>query len=261
MKLSKYRLRITQLFFASLAPLILSQCASMTLSAEQKGIPLTTQAAPAEYEILLKRDVTPEGVDYERWSQNSQALENLRKTTDFYANTRPPSDQQQALAWHLNAYNSWILHQILSQWPNKGPLNVSLLFFHKKSINISGEEMSFQDLEQKVIRPRFKDPRIHFALNCASRSCPPLHSKPFRAEGLSTTLEQLTKDFINNNPHAFTVTKHGIQLSKIFEWYEKDFGGCKQLIPYINSYHSVPLSTEAEISFKSYDWSLNQAPR
>ena len=261
MKLSKYCLRTLQLVLATLAPLIFSHCSTGSLISKDRGLPIATQSAPSEYEVLLNTYVTPDGVDYTRWSKNTNALQNLRKTTHFYASTRPPRDQHKALAWHLNAYNSWILEQILTQWPNKGPLNVSLLFFHRDAITISGKKMSFQDLEQKIIRPRYQEPRIHFALNCASRSCPPLHTKPFRAETLSTTLDQLTENFLNHNPHAFTVTKHGIQLSKIFKWYEKDFGGCKQLITYINSYRSSPLSTEAEISFKNYDWSLNQAPR
>ena len=81
--------------------------------------------------------------------------------------SKAPKDRDTALAWHINAYNSWILHNILAKYPTKGPLAGEPLFFHGNRIVISGGKTSFNDLEQKVIRPTFKEPRVHFALNCA----------------------------------------------------------------------------------------------
>ena len=237
----------------------LAGCASSPSLEEVAEIPLALKAAPPEYDTLLQKYVSTTGVDYQTWSRHSEDRKALQKVARFYAQTRPPVENEQALAWYLNAYNALILEQILNHWPNKGPLNASLLFFHARSITVSGRKMSFQTLEQKIIRPRFQDPRIHFALNCASRSCPPLFDQAFRKENLKVTLDRLTRDFLNDNAHAFTVTEEGIALSKIFEWYEEDFGGRDQLIPYINSYRNEPLPLDSKISFQKYDWTLNQA--
>ena len=252
----------TQLTLSSLllvATLLLSSCGREPSQTTTQYPALATKAAPLEYKTLLTTYVSPKGVDYQRWSQSPLDLARLQSVTDFYATTHPPIDQQQSLAWHLNAYNAWILQQILTNWPSKGPLDTSLLFFHRKSITISGRKMSLQHLEQQIIRPTFNEPRIHFALNCASRSCPPLHPRPFQAQSLDSTLSELTRVFINTNPHALSLSGKNLQLSKIFDWYQKDFGSRQNLIPFINRYRKVQIPSDSKISFTKYDWALNQS--
>lgn len=241
-------------YFSAFALLALVACSHQSV---QANLPRATESAPPAYKELLSRYVTPRGVRYDAWHKNSGDMEKLRTVVDFYANTLPPSDSDSSLAWHLNAYNAWILHNILKKYPTKGPLDGETLFFHGKRIIISGKKTSFDHLEQKIIRPTFKEPRIHFAVNCASESCPPLHTTPFTAANLDADLEFLTRQFINKNPQGVVPDGDRVKLSKIFEWYAEDFGGKKQLLPYINRYREQPVPAEARVEFLDYSWKLN----
>jgi len=209
--------------------LTFQSCSTFTDANSSQTQHISTTSAPVEYSNLLEKYVTPTGVRYLDWSKNTADLDALKRVTDYYALSAPPADKQESLAWHLNAYNAWILHNILEQWPNQGPLDVSLLFFHKKSITISGKRISLQHLET-----------------------------PFTAKTLDKTLQQLTKDFINHNPLALVESEDSVKLSKIFEWYKDDFGGDDQLINYINQYRDQKISTDKKVKFLSYDWNLNK---
>lgn len=250
----------THLLFTCLALLsiVIQSCGtSTTKSANNLPLPVASASAPADYAYLLKKYVTPDGVRYESWVKKSEDIAKLNKVTDYYAQNTAPADEQAALAWHLNAYNAWILQKIMEDWPNEGPLDVSLLFFHKKSIVVSGQRISFVHLENKIIREQFKEPRLHFALNCASASCPPLYAQPFTAQTLDTTLQSLTLHFINQNPYALETKGDEVYLSKIFDWYQEDFGGDDQLINYINKYRTQKIPTNKKIKFQPYNWKLN----
>lgn len=231
----------------------------ITSCSKAADVPVADAAAPKEYAALLKTYVTPGGVRYAAWKQNAGDIAALQRVAEFYGGTKAPKDRDTALAWHLNAYNSWILHNILAKYPTKGPLAGEPLFFHGNRIVISGEKTSFNDLEQKVIRPTFKEPRVHFALNCASASCPPLSARPFEAATLNEQLDQLARGFANSNPQAIQVSGKGVSLSKIFDWYKDDFAAAGGAVAFINRFRKEPLPTGAKIKFMEYDWSLNEA--
>ncbi len=244
-------------YLLPLLALILHSCSHHTSQKESTTLSIARTSAPQSYASLLSKYVTPQGVRYQNWAQTPSDLEKLEQVTQFYANHQPPSEEKEALAWHLNAYNSWVLQRILADWPNQGPLNSNLLFFHKKAISISGQKLSLLHFENKVIRKKFSEPRIHFALNCASRSCPPLHHQPFRAQDLDQTLQQLTTEFLNQNSYALEETQNKIKLSQIFDWYAPDFGGRENLIPFINQYREQPLPKHKKIQFLPYNWKIN----
>jgi hypothetical protein len=160
----------------------------------------------------------------------------------------------------MKSVNSDIAYDyIRKKYPTKGPLDGETLFFHGNRIVISGRKTSFDNLEKKVIRPTFKEPRIHFAVNCASESCPPLDIKPFTAATLDVDLDRLTRRFINENPQGVVPSGNKVKLSKIFEWYADDFGGKDQLISYINRYRNAPIPADSKIEFLDYSWKLNTA--
>lgn len=240
---------------SAVALLALAACSQQSVQAD---LSRATESAPLPYAELLARYATPNGVRYADWHSNQTDMENLRTVVDFYASTLPPTDRDTSLAWHLNAYNAWILHNILKKYPTKGPLDGETLFFHGNRITISGKKTSFDQLEQKVIRPTFKEPRIHFAVNCASESCPPLNTTPFTATTLDADLERLTRTFINDNPQGVVPAGNKVKLSKIFDWYAEDFGGKDQLITYINRYRNEPISASAKVEFFDYSWKLNE---
>lgn len=226
-----------------------------------EGLRPAEVTAPPDYATLLDKYASPHGVRYAAWHGDAADMRAIEGVAEFYANTLPPRNRDASLAWHLNAYNAWVLHNILKKYPTEGPLDGEMLFFHGKRIEISGKKTSLHQLEQEVIRPTFKEPRVHFALNCASASCPPLAPAPFSAEGLDARLDALAREFLNRNPRALRVADGGktVWLSKIFDWYKEDFGGPDGIVPYINRYRDAKMAAGARVRFLDYDWSLNEA--
>ena len=125
------------------------------------------------------------------------------------------------LAFYLNAYNAIVIKSVVDRWPVTSVMKVKG-FFKRFKHRVAGQSVSLDQLENRVIRPRFKEPRIHFALVCAARSCPPLSSSAFRAATLERALERLTRAFINGS-HGVRVRGDKAWVSKLFTWYEGDF--------------------------------------
>ncbi len=242
------------LLFAALCAFSCPSCVRATSTAA------ATSAFPPEYSDLLKTYVTPEGVRYAAWHANKADVGRLKKVTEFFASSAPPADRKAALAWHLNAYNAWILNNILARYPIAGPMDGGEGFFDRPDIVISGKKTSFNELEQKGIRPTFQDARVHFALNCASRSCPPLLGKPFDPATLDEDLDILVRSFINTNPMGVVLEPGGrrVRLSKIFDWYADDFGGKGGRVAFVNRYREKPIPNDAEVEFMDYNWGLNE---
>ena len=219
----------------------------------------------SEYDSLLQRYVTVKGVDYQTWHQSKMDRAALSSVIRGISRQNPNAlSSDDKLAFYLNAYNAWILHRILESYPTKGPGGGGFIgrtrFFRSKSLNVAKQTTSFHLLENEIIRPQFSEPRIHFALNCASKSCPPLHNRAFRGETLSKTLEKLTRRFINDNPLGIRSTdRKEIQISKIFDWYEADFGGTEGVLEFINRYRERPFPQKTKIRYQEYQWTLNQS--
>lgn len=216
------------------------------------------------YDNLLQKYVTPGGVKYKSWHDNAADMKTLAEVVDHIAKQSLDGMTQDAkLAFYLNAYNAWILHTILSDYPTKGPGGGGLFgrnkYFKAKSRTVAGKTTSFHLLENEIIRPNFQEPRIHFALNCASKSCPPLHTRAFRDSSLDSTLDTLTRRFVNDNPNALLVKDSGktVEVSKIFDWYDVDFEG--GVIAYMNKYREEKLDTNAKVRYQKYHWTLNES--
>jgi hypothetical protein len=144
--------------------------------------------------------------------------------------------------------------------PAKSVKDVLFTFFTGKRIKVAGEEMSFNHLEKDVIRSKFSDPRVHFALNCASRSCPPLNPEAFRGDKLDAQLEKLAQSFVNSEKGVnYSADKKSADLSAIFEWYKDDFKGEGGPVAFINKRRETPLPNDTKSSYQKYDWSLNEA--
>src|SRR5204863_7593911 len=138
------------------------------------------------------------GFHYAEWKANGEDMKGLQKVVDGIAAAPASSAKsKEQLAFHINAYNAWILHEALEKYPTKSVKDPLFTFFTSKRITVAGEKMSFNRLEKEIIRPRFDEPRVHFALNCASRSCPPLRDTPYSGDTIDIDLEQLTKAFVN----------------------------------------------------------------
>ena len=171
-------------------------------------------------------------------------------------NNAPQStwSKEEQLAYWINAYNAFTVKLILD---NPSVKSIKDLHGGKpwdvKWIKIGTKTYSLNGIENDIIRPQFKEPRIHFAVNCAAKSCPPLLNKAWTAQNLNTNLEQQAKLFINNTKFN-QITANEVKVSRIFEWYSSDFGN---LIDYLNKYSSVKINAKAKVTFIDYNWALN----
>ena len=212
-----------------------------------------------DYGRLLSKYATPSGVKYAEWKNNAADMQALQGVVDAIAQEKVSGGTKEQLAFYVNAYNAWILHEALEKYPTKSVKDALFTFFTSKSINVAGQQTSFKRLEDDVIRAKFDEPRIHVALNCASQSCPPLLSEPFRADQLDAQFEKLARGFVNSD-RGVRLSADGktAELSQIFEWYKDDFKG-GGVLEFINKRRSKPLPQDVKISYRKYDWSLNEA--
>lgn len=169
-------------------------------------------------------------------------------------------DEDKELALLINAYNAMVIQGVLDAWPIDSVRDAGWLrgFFRERRYRIAGVRVSLHGLESRLIRTY--DPRAHFALNCASISCPPLRGEAYTAEKLDRQLEEVTRAFLtDHSENAFDPHENRWKLSKILKWYQEDFGGEQGVRELLARYHGE-LAMKGELTYRSYDWSLNTAP-
>ncbi len=204
---------------------------------------------------LLIQYVSKEGnVDYASFKKNTNELNTY---LNYLAKNSPMPNwtKNEKLAYYINLYNAATVKLILDNYPTKSIKDLKNPW-GKKIVKIGSELISLGDVEHKILR-KMNEPRIHFAINCASYSCPKLLNRVFLAATMEKQLEQVTKDFVNDISRN-NISENSIELSEIFKWYKKDFTTNGSLINYINKYTNTPIATEAKISYNKYDWSLNE---
>jgi hypothetical protein len=138
-------------------------------------------------------------------------------------------------------------------------LNIPMVntVWHKKFFKIGGVDTSLDEIEHKILRKEFDEPRIHFGINCASYSCPPLRAEAYVPEKIDRQLDEQARIFINNNRWNI-IRADKAELSEIFSWFKGDFTKKMSLIDYINQYADIKLKENARISYIKYDWGLNE---
>ncbi len=213
------------------------------------------------YNSLLGKYVTADGVRYAAWKADAADMKAIQQVVDAIASDKVSGlSKDEQLAFYLNAYNAWILHEALGKYPTKSVKDLLFRFFLAQRIKVAGEPMSFDHLEKNIIRPKFGEPRVHCALNCASRSCPPLNPAAFRAPKLEAQLEKLAVAFVNSPRGVnYSAEKKTAALSAIFKWYKEDFDRSGGVLAFINKRRHEPLPNDVQISYQDYDWSLNEA--
>ena len=218
----------------------------------------TAAGSQADYSRLLAKYVTPAGVKYADWKANADDMKALQGVVDAIAAAPAPSGKgQPQLAFYINAYNAWILHEALAKYPTKSVKDTLFTFFTGSRIVVAGEKMSLNKLEKEIIRPKFNEPRVHFALNCASRSCPPLRAEPYDGAKLEAQLDEQTRAYVTSD-RGVKASGDSAQLSKIFDWYKEDFGGEPGVAAFLAKYRGGK-GKFAKTTFQEYDWSLNEA--
>ena len=222
------------------------------------------------WDAMLKRYVNERGqVDYAAWQSESYLelntwLESLH-STDLSA-----LEREEAIALLINLYNALTIRQVLQKYPiasiRPSFLGIPnwlafLRFFSKPVYPLDGQSRSLNGIEHDLLRARFSEPRIHFALVCASVGCPLLRAEAYEPARLD---EQLTDDahrFIRNDDKVrYDPAQQTLYCSKIFKWYETDFLTFAASIPtYIGQYRpELDLSDRVTVQFLPYSWSLNQ---
>ena len=235
----------------------------------------------SRFVTLLQKHLGDDGkVDYGTWKNNWEDVAALEEFVTLLANVSPEShpewfpDKAARRAYWIQAYNALVLRGVLDRWPLKNLQSVkhsatSFLipgkgFFYDQPIVLGERTTNLYELENKVLRERLQDSRIHFALNCASVSCPPLRARTWSEEDL----EEAARGFVNN-PKNVRVEIDVVWLSRIFEWYMEDFIGendsPQALVDYLLTYAGKPLAASLQtaqrkkwpVKFTVYDWEIN----
>ena len=213
------------------------------------------------YAELLQKYVQADGVLYKAWAENSDDMIALDDTLASWAQvdvaSLSVSDQK---AFYINLYNAAMLQAVFQNYPLKSVKQIGLLpfsIFKKKFIQQGGRELSLDDVEKGILLKDFFDPRIHFAVNCASESCPPLRAEPYSSSKLDLQLDEQTRLFAESERAARKIGKR-TAYSELFNWYGDDFPG-KHPAEYLNQYRAEPLPTIGKFDWIPYDWSLNAA--
>jgi Protein of unknown function, DUF547 len=243
------------------------------------GFAQTANDPDASYDALLARYVvvSPDGVnrvDYARWHKSAED----RKALDAYISTlaaRKPSamPRGEAFAYWGNLYNAITLKVILDRYPVASIRDIKSSggWFDFKSytgpwreqrVTVEGRKVSLDDIEHDIMRPTFKDPRVHYVVNCASYGCPNLMNRAWRAATLEADLDRAARSFINHPRGVTVLPSGGLKVSSIYKWFISDFGGDDaSLLKHFKTYAAPDLasrlSATAKVQEDAYDWSLN----
>lgn len=221
-------------------------------------------------EVLQEYTVQKENVvliDYERLSKNSKKLEMyLNQLESISYPDLLKLERSKRLAFWINAYNAYTVKLVIDKYPidsikdiksgdfwnrlfRKGPWKL-------KFIPLFGMKMSLDDIEHGVLRPKYDEPRIHFAINCASISCPPLRREAYTFDRIEEQLEDSTLKFLNDIKNN-QVKGDEIEISKVFKWFKEDFekkyGSVEN---FIQQKLKLP-NKKYDLDYKSYNWDLN----
>jgi hypothetical protein len=174
--------------------------------------------------------------------------------------------KNEQLAYWINAYNAFTIELILRNYPIKSINDIGALIkipfinspWDIKFINIGEEEKDLNNIEHGIIRKKFDEPRIHFALVCAAVSCPKLQNRAYLAETLDEQLTNAAKEFLSTPTKNEIKSSSEAELSKLFSWYRGDFTKKTSLEEYLSQYSTIKLNNNANIRFKDYNWALNE---
>ncbi len=236
---------------------------------------------PPDYKLwgdLLAKYYDPaKGMNYKALKANDKkTLDELRRQmAQVDVGALPRNDQ---LAYWINLYNISVVNVVVENYPVKSIRDISTDFiahlnvFKKDYVQTRRGAMSLNDVENDKIRDSFKDPRIHFAINCAAKSCPPIRTEPYVGARISEQLDDQARTFLNG-PHGVRLEKNGGELilhtTKIMDWFKDDFekwsaGRVAFIAHYVTPDKRKQIEAagnQVNLKFDDYDWSLNDASK
>ncbi|MCK6449110.1 MAG: DUF547 domain-containing protein [Planctomycetes bacterium] len=247
----------------------------------QKPADLTFDQTHATWTQVLREHVKGDRFDY-------KALVADRSKLDQYLGMLQavPREEferwtkEQRFAFWINAYNAYTLHLVAKSYPLESIKDLGALFksvWDKPFVPLGHlfpdapkKELTLNDIEHEILRPKFKDARVHAAINCASRGCPPLRSQAFVADSLSAQLDEQVRAWLaDTSRNRFDAAKKKAQVSEIFSWFKEDFvrdaGSVREwLAKYAPEEHATWLRAaqkELDLSYLDYSWKLNDVER
>lgn len=213
---------------------------------------------------LLKKHVRQDGfVNYQSLLEDKPKLNAY--TQDLSEN--PPAEgwtDSEKIAYWINVYNAFTVKLIVDNYPLESikdlnpTLSVPLLrtVWTQKWFQIGGKDFSLDQVEHKILRKDFEEPRIHFAVNCASVSCPILRQEAYTADRLDQQLDEQARVFINDERRN-RIEQNEVEISKIFSWFTGDFTNGQALIAFLNQYSETMIDEDAKVTYMDYEWGLN----
>lgn len=205
-------------------------------------------------------------VDYKGFKNKQSDLKAYIKSLEAVKVTSLSRSEQ--FAYWANLYNALTIDVVLEAYPVKSIKDIDIspgIFSNgpwgKKLVTIEGTKISLDDIEHQILRKVHKDPRVHYAVNCASVGCPNLQTEAFEASKLEAQLEKAAKDYVNSN-RGVVVKGNRLSISKIYVWFKKDFGGNDAgVLAHLKKYAAPELKTKitkiGSINSSFYDWTLN----
>ncbi len=226
---------------------------------------LFAQKAPShqQWDKLLKKYVNSSGlVNYKGFQKDKSELDAYLKMLSECSPGPGWSTNEQKAFW-INAYNAFTVSLIVKHYPVKSIKDIGGKIYKVntpwdiKFINIGGKKYDLNNIEHGILRKKYDDPRIHFALVCAAISCPRLRDEAYNAAKLDAQLDDAGKEFLNDKSKN-KITAQRADLSKYFSWYKDDFTKNGSLADFINKYSSIKINSKTTIGALDYNWNLNE---
>ncbi len=218
----------------------------------------------SDYAALLKQHVTTEQhydvqlnwVSYSKIKQDPR-WNRIVKQLEAFSPKQLVNDKER-LTFYINAYNIMAMKVVLDNWPLDSIKDVGNMLWpvwKRTAGKIGGKEVTLNELEHEILRP-MGEPRIHFAIVCASISCPDLRKEPYAVDKLDSQLDDQVTRFFNNAKKGLNQKGKEIHTSKILSWFEEDFGGEKGVKKFVHNYKALPTDSAIKADL-SYDWRVN----
>lgn len=187
----------------------------------------------------------------------------LKKVAELSPEKLNAMTDNEKIAFYINAYNAYTIKAIIDHYPVKSIKDIKGVW-NKLKFRVAGREMTLDEIEHGTLRKEFKEPRIHFAVNCASIGCPVLRGVPYTGTQLDDMLDDQTRIFINNpSKNRYDYKKNILYISPVFKWFKGDFGNVRIFISkFVPKEQSRQILTnEPKIKYTKYDWALNDSEK
>lgn len=207
-------------------------------------------------DTFFKTYVSNGKVAYAKLYDNPGALQEVLNIAEGVSVSKDDSETYQAF-W-INAYNLSVIQGVVDHYPIQSPLDVKG-FFDMATYNLAEQHITLNDIENKLLREQFNDPRVHFVLVCGAVGCPPLISGAYWPETLGTQMDKQTRLALNGDFVVVNDKKKRIEVSQIMEWYKTDFiKSDANEVGFINHYRTQKIPQNYKLSYIPYNWRLNQ---